>query len=928
MISFIIVLVAAAVAQMSFVDVVHAQGTWTQQVSPATLSLVSVKAVNQKVAWASGNGGAVVRCIDGSTWTKVDGGAFGTNWNFYFICAINADTALVSIFKGINTEAPRLLSDTTWIYRTTNGGSSWHIVFQQIGGLIEDMQMIDSLNGFAFGDPTPGDLTMTVLRTRDGGTHWNRIATEPLAYSEHELGFWGSMAVTDTNHIWFATNGNWIRRTTDGGKTWDRIQFPHFSPWRFTFADSMQGLSTWNSTGTNKSGCDRTTDGGQTWTTVFARDGELTSYGLSSVPGGRFWMLDSMTVYEINAKDPLVLGLPAAGKITLPSPIIYGIDMNQEGDLLYGWLVTRTGKIYKCKQNAKSLLARTYTVGKTGYFPSLDSAFASLSSNGILGPVTLSLTDTLYDATTNTSGSYNLVGPIVGAGPASRITIRPANNVAVTIKGNGNAALLFENVSYLTLDGVSLQGNTRLKVHALRDIAKKYNDAIDLSGNADLNEFRHLTLRTDDYQRGSGLFMTTRTSGSPDSNLIENNVMSGAYVMYLSKDSLVHANPSHNIIRGNTVGSPSDTLGIFGILSESSDGTLIEGNTVQFLRRTDGKSEVCGIMSYADNSTIIRNNVVHALFGTNGASAVGISGSGKSPTYLGNGLQIYNNKVWDLKTTNTIGTTAEIIGMEALSQSGALIVYNTVVITGTGANPYGISALLFDGTTSGTTIRNNILVNTYQETNANSLVFEIVRGSPAFSSDYNDVYAGPFANSAVAQTGSGTFKALNDWQTTGSDQHSVSMSPMFFTQTLHIDTTNATTNALEGKGTPIAGILYDFEGGLRNATSPDIGADEFDKVTGITKDGSRVPDIFALLQNYPNPFNPATVISYQLPVNSYVTLKIFDLLGREVATLVNERKDAGMYSVRWNASGFATGMYLVRIQAGSFIDTKKVLLMK
>jgi len=67
-----------------------------------------------------------------------------------------------------------------------------------------------------------------------------------------------------------------------------------------------------------------------------------------------------------------------------------------------------------------------------------------------------------------------------------------------------------------------------------------------------------------------------------------------------------------------------------------------------------------------------------------------------------------------------------------------------------------------------------------------------------------------------------------------------------------------------------------------------------------------------------------------------VTLKVYDLLGREVATLVNERKDAGTYSVQWNASGFATGMYLVRIQArptnggqaGSFVDTKKVLLMK
>jgi hypothetical protein len=111
-----------------------------------------------------------------------------------------------------------------------------------------------------------------------------------------------------------------------------------------------------------------------------------------------------------------------------------------------------------------------------------------------------------------------------------------------------------------------------------------------------------------------------------------------------------------------------------------------------------------------------------------------------------------------------------------------------------------------------------------------------------------------------------------------------------------------------------------------------------DSVTTTIVDHEKlyIPASFALLQNYPNPFNPTTTIEYQIPTQSYVTLKIYDLLGREVTTLVNERKDAGVYSVQWNASGFATGMYLVRIQAhqtnggqaGSFIDTKKVLLMK
>lgn len=83
-----------------------------------------------------------------------------------------------------------------------------------------------------------------------------------------------------------------------------------------------------------------------------------------------------------------------------------------------------------------------------------------------------------------------------------------------------------------------------------------------------------------------------------------------------------------------------------------------------------------------------------------------------------------------------------------------------------------------------------------------------------------------------------------------------------------------------------------------------------------------------LSQNYPNPFNPSTVISWQSPVSAKQTLKIFDLLGNEVATLVDEYRDAGSYSVEFNASQLASGIYLYRLQAGSYIETKKMVLMK
>ncbi len=89
-----------------------------------------------------------------------------------------------------------------------------------------------------------------------------------------------------------------------------------------------------------------------------------------------------------------------------------------------------------------------------------------------------------------------------------------------------------------------------------------------------------------------------------------------------------------------------------------------------------------------------------------------------------------------------------------------------------------------------------------------------------------------------------------------------------------------------------------------------------------------LPKQFLLNQNYPNPFNPSTIISYQLPTNGFVTLELFDILGRQVKTLVNERQTAGTHSVTFNASNLSSGVYFYRLTAGSYVQTKKLMLIK
>ena len=83
-----------------------------------------------------------------------------------------------------------------------------------------------------------------------------------------------------------------------------------------------------------------------------------------------------------------------------------------------------------------------------------------------------------------------------------------------------------------------------------------------------------------------------------------------------------------------------------------------------------------------------------------------------------------------------------------------------------------------------------------------------------------------------------------------------------------------------------------------------------------------------LFQNYPNPFNPGTNIRYQIINNSYITLKIFDILGKEIAALVNEKQNAGIYNIEWDAENYSSGIYFYKLTADGFTDIKKMVLLK
>lgn len=99
-------------------------------------------------------------------------------------------------------------------------------------------------------------------------------------------------------------------------------------------------------------------------------------------------------------------------------------------------------------------------------------------------------------------------------------------------------------------------------------------------------------------------------------------------------------------------------------------------------------------------------------------------------------------------------------------------------------------------------------------------------------------------------------------------------------------------------------------------------------ISGVVNPPGVIPASFALDQNFPNPFNPLTIVNYQLLVDCYVTLKIYDVLGKEVTTLVDEVQEAGYKAVQWDATGLASGVYLYRLQAGEFTSVEKMIVTK
>jgi hypothetical protein len=184
-------------------------------------------------------------------------------------------------------------------------------------------------------------------------------------------------------------------------------------------------------------------------------------------------------------------------------------------------------------------------------------------------------------------------------------------------------------------------------------------------------------------------------------------------------------------------------------------------------------------------------------------------------------------------------------------------------------------------------------------------------------------------NTFIYYTGYNNDTTLWNWLTNGIIDTSLIIDPAgtLVDDPVLIPSFNSKTLAVGDSAIYYVAVGY----GLNNGTmlaNMQLAQQKYNIITAIKSNTNNIPANYSLNQNYPNPFNPSTKISYQLPKSGYVTLKVYNALGKEVASLVNEEKQAGKFSVDFSALGLSSGIYFYSIHSGSYFATRKMILLK
>lgn len=449
------------------------------------------------------------------------------------------------------------------------------------------------------------------------------------------------------------------------------------------------------------------------------------------------------------------------------------------------------------------------------------------------------------------------------------------------------------------------------------------------------------------------------------SNLINNNTINNGTSTLIAPGSIDTANVYNNIISNNTVNTSSGTY--YGI-AFSAGVVNAYNNSISNFSTTTGTAKIEGI-SISNGSVNLYNNIITGInCNSLGESIVGIkvSGgvlsniygnkihdlSGTVQSVYGISVQggvtnyIYNNIISDLRLS-AVSNVDAIRGISITSStvnSAIGVYYNSIYLNDTasvGGN-YGTSCIYHayssTATTSALDMRNNIFVNLSKPNGSGKTVVFRRGGSGIFNniniSNNNCFYAGtPGIDRLIYSDSTNNLQTLTEYKAliAPMDSLSISTNPPFVNvitppYNLHLNSPSQCDDAGLPITAPIS-ILFDYDSIPRNITTPDLGA--FERIATGINESTNHPQNYILEQNYPNPFNPVTNIRFSIPRADNVTLKIYNMQGKEIESYYdNSRLNAGTYTVFFDGTKLSSGVYFCKLESARFLMVKKMVLIK
>jgi hypothetical protein len=543
--------------------------------------------------------------------------------------------------------------------------------------------------------------------------------------------------------------------------------------------------------------------------------------------------------------------------------------------------------------------------GIEGVYATITAAVADLNLRGVSGPTTFLLVDTLYSSETLPI-SVN-VANINLPTSTNTITIKPNAGVSALISGTSASAQVIKILSsYVTIDGSNSGGTSRnLTIQNLSATSPQ----VMLIGSSGTTFITNVAIKNCNLINGintsSALVVSDGiTAGNPGwfKNItIQNNSIQKAYIGAYCNAVVSSGNGSGLLLTQNNLNtSGTNAVRFVGIYLQGVDSTTVSQNSIANFDGVTGEDDRGIWLATGTRNTIVERNTISTLKYT-GTGGYGAHGLTISTGTLNANITIKNNMISDISGdawgTSILGDNP--FGIYVFSvQTGIKIYYNSINLFGNTLNrANAISAGIVLGTGSTADIKNNIVVNDLGALTTLGLssigVYLQTDSTQLVASDFNDIYVNPSGTISkfIGQIAANGQTTLVGWQNaTGTDLNSISDSVAFTSSTdLHIP--NGTITALESAGTPIVGITTDIDGQTRNASTPDIGADEFN---GINPADVLAGDYYIPQGVNPQGFN--TLVDAFAALNSFgvssaVRFLIDDNLNEVGANLLITRSD-------------------------------------